>query len=525
MLHVLDDYLCLLEEKNLTDPDSLRSPLLAQVRHTPINCLTYDSRLVKSSALFIVKGAHFTPQFLIDAQAAGAIAYVVDRSLAPTLANTVTIPAIPVTNIRHATLALGQLFFDNSTNKLTTVGITGTKGKSTTTYFVRYILEKWLRSQKLDGPAILSSINNYDGITEEESHLTTPEPLELYQHFSNAHHAGITHMVMEVSSQALKYERVCGMRFAIAAFTNIGEDHISPSEHSSFDDYYESKLRIFKQADTAIVNSDAMLAERTIAHARAHCPTLTYGSHPEDSVYCPPESISTDVRGIHFSAHSPWYSSEEFTISMPGLFNVSNALCAITICGVLGVPEEYVREGLQAAQAPGRMQRYISDDKKVVVLVDYAHNKLSFESVLSSMHNEYPEHTLLAVFGSTGGKALDRRKDMGEAVSQYCTHEWITEDDNYYEPFESIAADIAQYVTIPHTINENRAECIRKAILDGTAQDDTVQRVVLLLGKGLETTHVRGSTYVEVPSDNDYALRFLAEYNAAHPASIRERAV
>lgn len=514
MLHVLDDYLSLLEEKNLTDPDSLQLSPLNELRDTPIDCLTYDSRSVTGKTLFIVKGSHFAPQFLIDAQAAGAVAYVIDRSLAPTLADTVTIPAIVVTDIRRATIELGQLFFNHAVDTLTTVGITGTKGKSTTTYFVRYILERWLHSQELIGPAILSSISNYDGATEEESHLTTPEPLEIYQHFSHAHHAGITHMVMEVSSQALKYERVSGMRFAVAAFTNIGEDHISPNEHSSFDDYYESKLRIFKQADTAIINSDAMLAERTIAHAKAYCPTLTYGSHPEDSVCCPPESISTDVHGTHFCAHSPWYSSEEFTISMPGLFNVSNALCAIAICGVLGVPEEYVREGLRTAQAPGRMQRYISDDKKVVVLVDYAHNKLSFESVLSSMRDEYPEYELLAVFGSTGGKAFDRRKDLGEVVSEYCSQAWITEDDNYYEPFESIAADIAQYVTIPHSINEDRRSCIREAILDGTAK-----RVVLLLGKGLEKTQARGGTYVEVPSDKDYALRFLAEYNKTHPAS------
>lgn len=498
---------------------------------TRIDCLTYDSRSVGTNALFVVKGAHFRPQFLTEAINRGAIAYVIDEAQAVTLAATFAadssfpeatsaIPAITVTDIRKALPLLGGLFFDHVTDKLTTIGITGTKGKSTTVYYLRSIMQRWLAAEQKRGPAILSSIKNYDGGEEEESHLTTPEVLDLYAHFSRAHQAGISHMAMEVSSQALKYGRVQGMRFAVAAFTNIGADHISPSEHPTFEDYYQSKLKIFDVADISVISTDADCADETLAAARiSGTHILTYGSHESDNFYCDPASIVKRDGAIWFTVRSTAPTNSlspmkiayngTFSITMPGLFNVNNALCAIAICSALGIPSQYVREGLREARVPGRMETLTSDDGQVTVIVDYAHNKLSYEAVFESAKKEYPGYALLSIFGSAGGKAFDRRKDLGEAVSAYCDHVWITEEDNYHEPFASIATDIAKHVRVPYIIEEDRSACINDAINNWSGK-----HVVCILGKGAETTRARADEYVEVPTDAHYAQKALEQYNA-----------
>lgn len=500
--HTLDEYVQALRSAGILDSAYIDGVTAS----TPISCLSYDSREVEGTALFIVKGAHFEPRFLQAAISQGAVAYVAERAL-----DNVLTPAIVVSDIRLAMVVLGQLFYDRVTDDLLTVGITGTKGKSTTAYFMREIMRHWLTAVGKPGPALLSSIKNFDGGEEEESHLTTPEVLDLYRHFARAKAAGIEHVVMEVSSQALKYGRVRDMRFAVAAFTNISEDHISPIEHSDFEDYYTSKLKIFDAAEIGVINADADLAERTLSYARERCHVVTYGSHESDDVSCPPDSIRHTDEGTSFTVHCSSYGQNTWTIAVPGLFNVSNALCAIAICEQLKVPEEYVRSGLLAARVPGRMELFHSSDKNVAVIVDYAHNKLSYEALFDSLAQAYPDWPLLAIFGSTGGKALDRRVDLPTVASRYCAHIYITEEDNYSEPFASIAADIAAHTSVPYTIEEDRGACVRQAIMDWPGR-----HVVALLGKGAEDTRARGTEYVHTPSDVDYAIRFLAEYDATH---------
>ena len=234
-----------------------RAGLLTATTLTPaaenavIDCLSYDTRSLHGTSLFLCKGAHFKAEYLSAALAQGAAAYVAEKPYP------VDAPQLLVSDIRYAMVVLGQLFYDHVTDKLTSVGITGTKGKSTTAYYVRSILNDWLTSEGKPPCAILSSIDNYDGVITEESHITTPEVLELYQHFQNAYDSGISHLVMEVSSQALKVGRVRGMTFDVGAFLNIGTDHISPIEHPDFADYYASKLKLFDSCRVGCVNTDA----------------------------------------------------------------------------------------------------------------------------------------------------------------------------------------------------------------------------------------------------------------------------
>ena len=180
-------------------------------------------------------------------------------------------PEILVSDIRVAMPIIAETFYGRLSDQLTMVGITGTKGKSTTAYFMRYILDEYMAASGKPRTAICSGIDNYDGVIEEESHLTTPEIMELYQHMDNALKSGISHLTMEVSSQALKYDRVDGITFAAGAFLNIGSDHISAIEHPDFNDYLESKLRLFSHCRKACYNLDCAEQERVRA-ASADCP-------------------------------------------------------------------------------------------------------------------------------------------------------------------------------------------------------------------------------------------------------------
>ena len=472
---------------------------LDDVLQTPIDCFTYDTRKISGRTLFLCKGIHFKEEYLRQAKELGAVAYISER------AYDVDLPHILVSNIRHTLAALAPLYYGHVTDKLVSIGITGTKGKSTTVFFMRYILNAWLASLHRGPCAIVSSLETFDGRSAQAAHITTPEILDLYQIYQNAVNNGVTHMINEVSSQALKYERVGGIRYNVGCLLNIGLDHISPIEHSDFEDYYTSKLKIFDQSEVGIVNTDADHAERTLAYARERCRVVTFGSHESDDVSC--SKIEKRSDGIYFTVRSPYYNGE-FSLSMPGIFNVSNALAAIAMCGVLGIPEEYVRAGLRAAHVAGRMEVYHSADGEVTVVVDYAHNAMSFDALFRSARAEHPDCKLLAVFGAVGGKALGRRRDLGVTASKYADYIFLTEDDPAEESPAEIAAQVAQYVTCPYEINVDRGDCIRKAILEWTGK-----RVVLCAGKGNETTQKRGTEYVTVPSDGQWAREYLTEYD------------
>ena len=494
-VHTLREYVDALRDAGILVESTVSDELAAR----EIHCLTYDTRALSEDALFICKGAHFKEEYLCDALSRGAIAYVAEKK------HNVDAPCLLVNDIRYSLVVLGQLFYNHVTDKLTSVGITGTKGKSTTAYYVRYILNDWLRAQSMPECAILSSIDNYDGKSTEESHITTPEVLELYQHFENAYESGISHLVMEASSQALKYGRVRGITYDVAAFLNIGSDHISPIEHPDFEDYFNSKLKIFDSCRFGCVNTDAKYSDRVIEYAKDRCNLITFGSHESDTVSC--QHVEKRSDGLYFTVSSLKYNGE-FSITMPGLFNISNALAAMAICMVLDVPEEYVRSGLRKARAAGRMQIYESRDKNVTVIVDYAHNRMSFDALYRSTKIEYPGRQMISVFGCPGSHALQRRKDLGELSGENCDFVFITEEDSGEEPFAQIAADIEKHVKCPHLVCEDRAECIRRAILDHPEP-----HVILLTGKGEETTMKRGREFVPFPSDVELTLKYLAEYD------------
>ena len=501
-LYPLGEYIQLLQRKNLQVEFS-GAPLTREV--ALVSC---DSRQVTPGTLFICKGAHFKVDFLQSAKEQGAFVYLSEKRY-----DQVDLPCILVSDVRLAMALLADFYYNHPSAKLGVVGITGTKGKSSTAYYLKYIFDEFLAAKGQVPSGVISSIETYDGVEKFESHLTTPEPLDLERHFANAVASDIRYMTMEVSSQALKYDRVKNVEFAAAVFLNIGMDHISPIEHPDFEDYFASKLRIFAQAAAACVNLDCDHADRVLEAARKSCPRIITFSQKDPSATIFGSQVHKVGGDILFRVKTPRYS-REFRLTMPGLFNVQNALAALAVCEAVGVPEQYAFAGLMKARVPGRMEVYANADEKVTVIVDYAHNKLSFETLFRSVLEEYPGRRIVTVFGCPGFKALDRRKDLGEISGQYSDLVILTEEDAGEEPVEDICKDIAQYVEkgkSDYSIVPDRGEAIRQAVLGCD-----VPTVILLTGKGAETRQKRGIEYIDCPSDVDYAKQSLHEYDVQH---------
>lgn len=473
----------------------------------PIRYVTYDSRDLGEDTLFVCKGAAFRPVYLEDVVRRGIQGFISEADFSAVAPNT---PYIQVSDIRKAMPLIGSLFYGDAWRELNTVGITGTKGKSTTAYYVKYILDSWLTARRQPQSAIISSIDTYDGVIFEESHLTTPEVLDLHKHFRNAVDSGISYLEMEVSSQGLKYDRVSGITFDVGVFLNISEDHISPLEHPTMEDYFASKLKLFSHARRAVINLDSDRAGDIAAAAAQAERCLTFSQKaPGADIYA--SNVRKEGQEIRFTVRTASFE-EEFALTMPGLFNVENALAAIGAAMALGVPVEHMKKGLYAARSSGRMEVYTSADQKVIGIVDYAHNRLSFEKLFASTKKEYPGYQIISIFGCPGLKALLRREALGTIAGENSAKVYIVAEDPGLEPFMDISLDIAQYVErtgCPYEIIEERGDAIRKAIL--TAEAPTV---LLITGKGNETRQKYGAQYLPCLSDVEYTKRYLREYDA-----------
>ena len=437
--------------------------------------LSYDSRQTDANTLFFCKGAAFKESYLESAVAQGLQCYVSEHPYENCSAY-----GIIVTDIRAAMACIAQAFYNNPQDQLFRIGITGTKGKTSCAYFVREILAK-TTNQKV---AFFSSEENtVDGKNYQEAVLTTPETLDLYAMMAEAVANGMTHLVMEVSSQAYKTKRVSGITYEIGIFLNISPDHIGPVEHPDFDDYLFCKRELIHNSKQMIINRQSdyfeLLKETCAAH---QVPLITYGQCDGDYQVLPAESGDPKSFRIH-SEKDILLVNGDYQLALLGEFNHDNATAAIVAACLAGATQEEAQSVLPNVTIPGRMI-VLEKQNGALIIVDYAHNYLSFKSLSELAHTLRPKGRLIFVTGSAGGKAESRRPDMGRALSEYADKVYLTSDDPNFEDPRAIAAEIAASITAPTVIIEeqmDRSLAVQSAVAEAASQD-----IVILAGKGAE---------------------------------------
>lgn len=459
------------------------STSIEDVAEIPISLVSYDSRSVGPDTLFICKGAAFKEDYLVQAQSAGAVAYVSETNYTD-----VDLPCLLVDDIRAALGPLAALAYGDPASHLRISTFTGTKGKTTSAFYLKGILDQQARIDECEPCALISTILIDNGRHRILSKLTSPEPLELNLYLASAWKLGSRDVVMESSSQALKYGRVAGVEFEVGAFTNISEDHISPIEHPTFEDYFASKLTLFRQCRHAVVNLDMDMVDRVLDAASVCESVLTYSmSDPAADVYA--EAWEQRGHKTVLTVKTPRFTVD-VTVPTIADFNLSNALGAIACAEALGCCRAAIEHGLAEVRVPGRMERIESRDPNIVGLVDYAHNEVSMRALLENVRRSYPDRELCCVFGSTGDKGVERREGMGRVAGELADRIIITEDDAGTQSVMDICKTIESYARAAGAtdiqIEPDRERAARLAVrgCDGPA-------IIVMAGKGHERHMIR----------------------------------
>lgn len=453
--------------------------------------IAYDSREADSDTLFFCKGNNFQPRFLEQALEDGLTCYLAEQPY-----DVSAELAIIVTDIRKALAVLSMAFYDYPQEKLKMIGITGTKGKTTVAYFTKQILDITTKKKT----ALFSTLNTtLDGVTFFKSKLTTPESLDLYRMMAEAVANGMTHLVMEVSSQAYKVARVYGLTFDVGVFLNISPDHIGPIEHPTFEDYFYCKRQL-------VANSRQVILQHEIEHFdllkelanKQTIPVITYGNEDADYQVKPLEHPL--AFNLTSSADS-FKLNGDYQILLAGDFNKENAAAALLASALVGADQAAGRQGLAEALVPGRMNLLLKANG-AHIYVDYAHNYLSMKSLLAFAKDQHPKGKLLVITGSTGNKAESRRAGLGQAIGEYADAAVLTSDDPNFEDPEKIAAEIQQGIQndqVKVHFEVDRKKAIQEAIRNAGPED-----AIILAGKGTDKyMTVNGES---LPYEGDYHL-------------------
>ena len=461
-----------------------------------VNELIYNTKMVSKECMFVcIRGAVFdSHDAAAEAAAGGAVVIVAERP--------VEVPegvcVVRVKDTRYALALISAAYFGYPARKLKTIGITGTKGKTTTTFLIRSILEHaGIRT------GLIGTIETIIGDRHIPASNTTPESYTIQQYFAAMVEAGCQVAVMEVSSQGLKLHRTAGIQFDIGIFTNLAPDHIGPNEHESFEEYLECKSRLFRQCRVGIVNIDDAHCQQILeGHT---CQVETYGFSEKADLRASDVKLVNRPGFLGVAYRVSGLTDMDVEIDMPGRFSVYNSLVAIAVCRHFDIRKEDVLAALEAAKTKGRIEKVkVSDD--FTLLIDYAHNAMSLESLLTTLKEYHPKR-LVCLFGCGGNRSRLRRFEMGEVSGRLADLTVITSDNPRFEEPQAIIDDIrtgiektdGKYVEII-----DRKEAIRYVIAHGQPGD-----VIVLAGKGHEDyQEIKGVKY---PMDERVLIQEVLE--------------
>lgn len=462
--------------------ERLEYEIIQGTKEIEIAGITENSKEITKGNMFVcITGMQFDGcDYIPEAVEKGATTIVVEKKVK--IPKGVTGVYVPDTRI-----ALGKLaatFYDNPAKDLTVIGVTGTKGKTTVSYMIYECL-------KAAGyrTGLIGTIEIQTGKRRIPATRTSPESIMTQRVMREMVESGCKYVVMEVSSQALKLHRVEGIVFDYAIFTNLGIDHIGNAEHVDFEEYKQCKAKLFQQCKVAILNQDDRYWEEM--KRNTICKIETFGRNKNaDFIITNVEKIQSNrCYGVKF-----FLNEKEIQLTMPGMFNVYNAAAAYGVCKNIGITDETMQKVFPVIQVCGRVERVNTFPyESFLVLVDYAHNAMSLQSVLEMIHSYNPKR-IITIFGCGGGRAKNRRYEMGKVSGQLSDITVLTSDNPRYEDPFQIMWDIREgieevrgsYVEIP-----NRKEAVRYALIHARKGD-----VILLAGKGHEEyQEIKGIKY------------------------------
>lgn len=439
-----------------------------------VNNISYDSRKVgKEDAFICLVGASVDGHDYIEkAIESGANTIIVQKDI--NIDSDVTV--IKLEDTRKSLSRLAINYFDNPSSELTTIAITGTKGKTTTSFMIKNILEE---DNKKVG--VIGTMGVFFGDKHYSTVNTTPESYDIQKYLREMVNDGVKYLVMEVSSQALKVGRVDGMMFDYGVFTNLSEDHIGDNEHKDMEEYIYCKSLLFKMCKNGIFNIDDIHYNEMIKDCT--CKVYTFGHNKEANLVIDKVELLRKEHFIGLEMKTSGIVNDVFLVNTPGEFSAYNSACAIIVTTLLGCNIDSIKDALSKVAVRGRVE-IVPVSKKYTVIIDYAHNGVSTESILTTMRKYNPKR-IVSLFGCGGNRSKDRRYDMGEVSGKYADLSILTEDNSRYEDVNDIINDIevgikktdGKYIKIP-----DRREAIKYAI-DNAEEGD----IILILGKGHET--------------------------------------
>ncbi len=466
--------------------EEIEYTLLQGSMETEVRDIIYDSRKIAQGTMFVCMVGAVTDghKYIPDAIEKGASVIVLEKEEeAAQIPETITV--LKVESARRALAYMSAALFDHPARKLVTIGLTGTKGKTTTTYMIKKVLE--MAGKKV---GLIGTIGAMIGEEHLPSKNTTPESYELHRMFAAMVEAGCEYVVMEVSSQGLKLDRTAGIQFDYGIFTNLSPDHIGPAEHESFEEYMECKSLLFRQCKVGIVNADDEHVEGIL---KGHtCIVKTFSAEKEaDLMASNIGFINEDGKlGMHFDVTGCMECQAK--VHIPGRFSVYNSMVTMLVCHLAGIEQEAILEGLSKVQVKGRVEM-LPVSKDYTMIIDYAHNEVSTRSVLTTLMEYHPKR-LICVYGGGGNRSKLRRYDMGEVTGEMADLCVLTCDNPRDEDIRDINNDIkvglaksnGKYIEI-----DDRKEAIAYCMMNAQPGD-----MIVLLGKGHENyQEIKGVKY------------------------------